>query len=728
MPELTDEQLIAQLKAKELAPGGVVVPENQLKYYHSFAEDRALGRMLEAQAETLEGNDQALGALATLATAQGSKVLALEQATVFAANQVADGSPAGNLLTQLQFLATLGGAPPQLSGFKPALTPTTLGLKHQQQRFSFLTQIGIQTWAERDYHTQVDTGNPPVPPETFALLDAKPGIRAQVAAAKLRRAKFLVQPGHNEEGFMSFPCTQPTNLPQLTHTTKKGASFTGPAYEFYCVVPGVADQNLHGFFVEECLANGIEPVLYWGLSGSLNLSGGECFDQGFSSEREFLIADYWARALKQCIQLYGYRYVWTDLAGMGVTNEFVQRWYDAVHSAGALMLANHFGLEVQGEFPFPVDIQYQEEYRPIVLGSTSYEHTARTVDGITYQLPQGVVATPYDNFRWYNVGPTGVYVFQDPAIYQQLINQVLGAPGAHFMAGMMLDKYGFPDQASLDYYDDLDFGPDYGIVKTGPQAETTAYLSRLSAAGYSAPEPVATGFDERLAVLKTQPVYAKIKEMWLYFGASAATHALGFKNVADITWTGNIVHSATGAKSDGTTGYGNLNLNPSTVGGLTAENVGISFYSRTETGPADEREMGGEDTASLAVLRFIVKLNNQTSYFEAGAKGTGILENVPVPTTGLFVTTSTNTTEYTPYRNGASLGPAQKAGDAPRSVLYNGPLLILAQGDQNGVPQGFSTKECCFAAVTAGLTAADVVDLNAFVEPVQDLFNRGVQS
>lgn len=610
-----------------------------------------------------------------------------------------------------------------VSTFTPAVPPTAAAEAFRDFNYGWLTQLGMQTWAERDYSTQVGTGNAPAPPQTFALANADSGLDALVSAAVADGVKYLGYVAHNEEGFLLYPSTVPMNIPQYTHTTPQGNQFTGPVYQQYQVVPGVADQNILGKFVSKCRAAGIEPFVYFGLSGDLNISNGECFAQGFPQERHQAIANYWAALLTEVVSKYGFKYVWTDLAGQGVTGEFIQLWYDAVKlgNPNSLLIANYLGEENAGHFPN--DLQSTEESF-ILNGNTSYRRTARTWKGVTYTTYQEVVATPFVNARWYNVGPSGTYTPQPINVYQGLVDNA-ATYGANFLAGIMLNKDGSPDSRSLNYLDQINFSQLTAAPASGDQAEVTSFLPRLSAAGYNATDPVKAGMHKLIAGMKTKGVYNALPEFGLMIGGTAATHALGFKNVANTTWNGGIVHSATGAKGNGSTGYGNLNLNPSSVSGLSAVNIGLAFYSRTDVGAAGERDMGAEETTgNMAVLRMIIKLDNDDSYFEAGAAGTGY-GSQPPSTAGLFVTTSNSAGSYTVYRNGTSMGTVPKANNA--DFLVNAPLLLLAQGNQNGTPQGYSTKECCFWALTSGLTATQVFDLNALIEEFQDTLSRGVQ-
>jgi len=288
---------------------------------------------------------------------------------------------------------------------------------------------------------------------------------------------------------------------------------------------------------------------------------------------------------------------------------------------------------------------------------------------------------------------------------------------------LTLRKQNDNDTTKIFWYEGLTFYGGTGIIAQPAgsyEAESTAFFTRHTSAGGNLSTSQKNSVDTFVKSLKAANIYAKMKEFGLLIGGTAATHALGFFNVANTTWTGNITHSATGALGDGSSGYGNLGLNPAS-GTLALNSAHLSYYSRQDRGNTQsEREMGVADEQTGATATRIL-LNIQGG-LRMDLNTVGNMQTPPASTAGYFVTSRTAAAIAAGYRNGTKLYDTT----AGTSALPNGLLLLLAQGDLTGAPAGYSTKECCFWSAGAGLSASEVSTLSTAVQQLQSNLGRAV--
>jgi hypothetical protein len=145
----------------------------------------------------------------------------------------------------------------------------------------------------------------------------------------------------------------------------------------------------------------------------------------------------------------------------------------------------------------------------------------------------------------------------------------------------------------------------------------------------------------------TYDVWSIITALYGYVGGTAAAHAINWKSPGtyDLTFYGSWVHSATGAKPDGSTAYADTHLNENTV--LTLNDEHISYYGRTDQ-LSNNVAIGvaGAGTETNMFLYF-----NGSTYLRvqhgAGATIGGISD-----TKGLFIANRPSSTELRNSKNG----------------------------------------------------------------------------
>ena len=198
-------------------------------------------------------------------------------------------------------------------------------------------------------------------------------------------------------------------------------------------------------------------------------------------------------------------------------------------------------------------------------------------------------------------------------------------------------------------------------------------------------------------------------------GGSASAHAVNLRNPGtnNITWTGGITHSSTGALGNGTTGFGDDGFVLSV--GQTLNNSGFSFYSGTNNA-VNGIDMGANDGAT----------NTRLSLYFGGVRPLADISGVNINTgasrsDGFFTISNTSNVVTKSYRSGSQINTTSSATVAltARSMYY------LAQ-NTSGTAGSFSNREMRFGCKHTGLTAQQAADLYTIVQRFQTTLGRNV--
>ena len=92
----------------------------------------------------------------------------------------------------------------------------------------------------------------------------------------------------------------------------------------------------------------------------------------------------------------------------------------------------------------------------------------------------------------------------------------------------------------------------------------------------------------------------KFHAVYPLIGESASRHALDFMGQYDITWSGTITHNSQGSAGNGSTGYGDTGLDPSTV--MDDEDAHISCYLESNGFTGTDAYVGGGDSAGTGLI------------------------------------------------------------------------------------------------------------------------------
>lgn len=235
--------------------------------------------------------------------------------------------------------------------------------------------------------------------------------------------------------------------------------------------------------------------------------------------------------------------------------------------------------------------------------------------------------------------------------------------------------------------------------------------------------------------LKSNNLWSKMKAIYPFVGGTATTHKWNLKDPRDLdaafrlTFSGGWTHSNTGALPNGTTGYANTYLTPSTT--LTANNLHLGFYSRTNSATAGEA-IGADDNGTVATGKYVRLRIRYTSggVVDGGAtiiSAPGSIGNTSVTITdsrGHFIANAPNSATRTFIKNGSIVTPSTQS-QLGNGALIDRPLFISVINSVIGA-YGYDNKECAFATIGDGLTDTDAANLYTIVQKYQTTLGRQV--
>jgi hypothetical protein len=225
--------------------------------------------------------------------------------------------------------------------------------------------------------------------------------------------------------------------------------------------------------------------------------------------------------------------------------------------------------------------------------------------------------------------------------------------------------------------------------------------------------------------LKAYGLWTKMKALYPMVGGTATTHKWNLKDPRDLdaafrlVFSGGWVHSSTGAKPNGTTGYADTKLTPSTS--LLQNSTHISYYSRTNTAGSGI-DFGVYQTTPQANLYAAIKFTDGKSYFRLN-RNASIPESSQAMTSASIFFMLNRVAGY----SGESLfvnNTKTSFGQASTGLSnYKVPLGALSDA---GTYQSYSIRESAFASIGDGLTDAEAANFYTAVQKYQTTLGRQV--
>jgi hypothetical protein len=202
-------------------------------------------------------------------------------------------------------------------------------------------------------------------------------------------------------------------------------------------------------------------------------------------------------------------------------------------------------------------------------------------------------------------------------------------------------------------------------------------------------------------------IWTKMKAIYPFVGGTASSHKWNLKDPRDLdaafrlVFSGGWTHSANGALPNGTNGYANTFLSPSTS--LTNNNTHMSYYSRTNTQGPNKGLIGASVGGSFIPLFTIYGRSGSNVFFMDSYNYTTNRNQGAEPTGQSFLlSTRISSSSFKSFRNNLLVATSPNS-NADNVTAINFPISIGALNLAGSVSQ-FSDFQCAFASIGDGLT------------------------
>ena len=246
----------------------------------------------------------------------------------------------------------------------------------------------------------------------------------------------------------------------------------------------------------------------------------------------------------------------------------------------------------------------------------------------------------------------------------------------------------------------------------GNDPDAQAYIDALDAAGYTVSGAEETAINTFVLDLKADGIWTKSKAIYPFIGGTAATHKFNLKDPRDLdaafrlTFFGGWTHSATGALPNGTNGYAQTYLDPSTDLPEDSESMGI--YLRT-TNSNNEAAIANGINFQL----FTPYLNKYwTSINGWGPLTPDVADSLGLAHAGI------DGSEFNVFKNGVKI--AQMPVDTSKANPA-GQITLATRASAF-----YLSKEIAFAHLSESVTDTEATDLYNNVQALQTALNREV--
>jgi hypothetical protein len=220
--------------------------------------------------------------------------------------------------------------------------------------------------------------------------------------------------------------------------------------------------------------------------------------------------------------------------------------------------------------------------------------------------------------------------------------------------------------------------------------------------------------------LKTDGIWTKMKAIYPFVGGTATTHKWNLKDPRDLdaafrlVFNGGWTHSSTGATPNGTNGYADTKLVPSSV--LSLNSVALSFYSRTNS--QGNIQLGANDATNYLLQQMF---SSTQMYSQLNSLGASFIDATVTQWQGLFTTNRSTSSNVSAYKNGVNIKNDTKVSTARPTI----PIYLGARNSE-GLPANYDIKQNAFTAISDGLTDTEAANLYTRVQAYQTALSRQV--
>jgi hypothetical protein len=256
-----------------------------------------------------------------------------------------------------------------------------------------------------------------------------------------------------------------------------------------------------------------------------------------------------------------------------------------------------------------------------------------------------------------------------------------------------------------------------GAAPVDPDAQ--AYIDAVTSAKGSSPSLLQTvAIDTFYKSAKADGYYTSLKRLYLPIWASAAPNAICMTSLTSGTFNGTVTHAAGYVQGDGSTGYFNTNIAPSSISGIATSSAYTFGLLKTELPPWILSGNIGRSRNSASQDWNLVRLaGNLSSGIMANIDGSGLL-GTATTFTGILSGSRVDGTRFNARRISASRTSLGSVTDGNFGSVPTFDYYFMA-GNSAGTVVGLSTTE--FGSFGFGLGLTDTQD-NAFTLALKNLW------
>jgi hypothetical protein len=224
--------------------------------------------------------------------------------------------------------------------------------------------------------------------------------------------------------------------------------------------------------------------------------------------------------------------------------------------------------------------------------------------------------------------------------------------------------------------------------------------------------------------LKGYSIWSKMKALYPFVGSTASQQKYNLKDPRDLDaafrlqFLGGWTHSSTGALPNGTNGYADTKLVPSSVLNVNSNSLGYYSGSNLSETSLDPCNMG----AFLTITQALVLAKTNTG-LTGRLNGSGI-SFVTTTMRGLFSGSRQSSTLTDIYLNGSQVGTGNSGGILPASNVFLGTISI--DPANNPYTTAYVKNDFRFAYLSDGLTDTEAANFHTAVQAFQTTLGRQV--
>ena len=218
--------------------------------------------------------------------------------------------------------------------------------------------------------------------------------------------------------------------------------------------------------------------------------------------------------------------------------------------------------------------------------------------------------------------------------------------------------------------------------------------------------------------LKSNGIWSSMNAIYPMVGASAAACSQNLvSSLYTATFNGGWTFELTGVTPNGTNAYMNTGLASLSV--LSQNSNHMSFYSRSNIAASVAGEMGGYSITGPKYFHMHLFYTGNISYILLATATAPSISNTN--SLGFFNGNRNSSTNIAFVKNGTNIGNTTVA-----STALNTNNIYIGALNQDGNTGSYSTKQCAFASIGAGLTDTQAANFYTSVQTFQTSLSRQV--